>query len=90
MLSIGRKPGEYVMIGDDICVKVISVDGMLRLAIEAPRDIPIVRGELYEKKLAEQGLSTKEVKPEGKKKGDPEKEKSAGKPLSNIGFTPAR
>lgn len=53
MLSIGRKPGEYVMIGDDICVKVISVDGMLRLAIEAPKEIPIVRGELYEKGLAE-------------------------------------
>ena len=65
MLSIGRKPGEYVMIGDNICVKVISVDGMLRLAIEAPREVPIVRGELYEKRLAERGSSVEAGRAEG-------------------------
>lgn len=49
MLVIGRKPGEYVMIGDNIKVKVVKSDqGDLRLAIEAPRDIEITRGELYE------------------------------------------
>lgn len=47
MLVLGRKPGEYVMIGDDIKVKVIkSEEGDLRLAIEAPKEISIVRGEL--------------------------------------------
>ncbi len=50
MLVIGRKPGEYVMINDNIMVKVVkSEDGDLRLAIEAPRDIRIVRGEIFEK-----------------------------------------
>ena len=50
MLVIGRKPNEYVMIGDNIMVKVVkSEDGDLRLAIDAPRDIPIMRGEVYEK-----------------------------------------
>jgi carbon storage regulator len=50
MLVIGRKPGEYVVINDNILVKVIkSEDGDLRLAIDAPKDITIVRGELYEK-----------------------------------------
>jgi carbon storage regulator len=50
MLVIGRKPGEYVMINDNIMVKVVkSDDGDLRLAIDAPRDIRIVRGEIYEK-----------------------------------------
>ncbi len=49
MLVIGRKPGEYVMINNNIMVKVIkSEDGDLRLAIDAPRDIRIVRGEIYE------------------------------------------
>ncbi|KGP73566.1 carbon storage regulator [Pontibacillus yanchengensis Y32] len=49
MLVIGRKPGEYVMLDDDIMVKVVkSEDGHLRLAIDAPKDVKITRGELYE------------------------------------------
>ena len=55
MLVLGRKPGEYVMIGQDVMVKVIkSEDGDLRLAIDAPRSINIVRGELYERQAKEQ------------------------------------
>ncbi|WP_168123933.1 carbon storage regulator [Paenibacillus sp. HB172176] len=47
MLVVGRKPGEYVVINDKIIVKVIkSKDGQLRLAIDAPEEISIVRGEL--------------------------------------------
>lgn len=53
MLAMGRKPGEYIMIGDDIMVKVISTDGMLRLAIDAPKDVRIRRGEVYEREMAE-------------------------------------
>jgi len=50
MLVLGRKPGEYVMIGDNIKVKVIKGDnGDLRLAIDAPREVTITRGEVYEK-----------------------------------------
>ncbi len=48
MLTLGRKPGEYVMIGDEIMVKVVKTSDGLRLAIDAPKDVPIVRGELYE------------------------------------------
>lgn len=49
MLVLGRKPGEFVMIGGNIMVKVVrSDDGDLRLAIEAPKDINILRGEIYE------------------------------------------
>ena len=49
MLVLGRKPGEYIMIGKDIMVKVVkSDDGDLRLAIDAPKYINITRGELYE------------------------------------------
>lgn len=49
MLSLGRNPGEYVVIGNDIVVEVVSVGGMLRLAIDAPKDVKIIRGEIYEK-----------------------------------------
>ena len=48
MLSLGRNPGEYIMIGDDIVVQVISMDGTMRLAVEAPKDVKVVRGEVYE------------------------------------------
>lgn len=48
MLVLGRKPGEYVMIGE-VMVKVVrSNSGDLRLAIEAPKSTTITRGELYE------------------------------------------
>ncbi len=67
MLVLGRKPGEYVVINDNIKVKVIkSEDGQLRLAIDAPREIPITRGELYEKQQAK--LET-EVKVEKSRTG---------------------
>lgn len=49
MLVLGRKPGEYVLIDNNIMVKVVkSEEGHLRLAIEAPKHVSIVRGELFE------------------------------------------
>ena len=55
MLVLGRKPGEYVMINNTIKVEVVkSEEGHLRLAIDAPREIPIVRGEIYEEQLLNQ------------------------------------
>lgn len=52
MLVLGRKPGEYVRIGENIVVKVVkSEDGELRLVIDAPREINIIRGEIYERQL---------------------------------------
>jgi len=50
MLVLGRKPGEYVLIGSDIMVKVVkSEEGDLRLAIDAPKNVNILRGEVYER-----------------------------------------
>ncbi|RMD04336.1 carbon storage regulator [Clostridium autoethanogenum] len=49
MLVLGRKPGEYIVIGDNIKVKVVKSEaGDLRLAIDAPRDVKITRGEVWE------------------------------------------
>ena len=48
MLVIGRKKGEAFLIGEDIEITVVKVeDGSVKLAIEAPRDISILRKELY-------------------------------------------
>ena len=47
MLVLGMKPGEHIMIGDQIMVKVVrSEKGDLRLAIDAPAEIKITRGDL--------------------------------------------
>jgi len=49
MLVLSRKPGESIMIGDRIEVRIHKVDGdMVRLCIEAPREVAIYRKELFE------------------------------------------
>lgn len=48
MLVLGRRPGESIMIGDNIRVKLIEENGDLRLAIDAPKELRIMRGEVYE------------------------------------------
>lgn len=47
MLVLARKIDESIVIGDDIVVKVISVDnGVVKLGIDAPKDVSILRDEL--------------------------------------------
>ena len=48
MLILTRKPSETVMIGDDITVTVLSVQGnQVRVGINAPRDTDVHREEIY-------------------------------------------
>lgn len=47
MLVLTRKLMERLYIGGDICVTVVRLEGsQVRLGIEAPRHIPVVRAEL--------------------------------------------
>ena len=49
MLVLARKLDESIVIGDNISIKVISVDkGVVKLGIDAPRDVSIIRNELLE------------------------------------------
>ena len=49
MLMLQRKVGETIVISDNICIKVVDAsNGSVRLAIDAPREISILRGELIE------------------------------------------
>ena len=48
MLTLGRKPGEYIVINENIIVTVDEEDGYFRVSIDAPREMSIVRGEVYE------------------------------------------
>lgn len=51
MLVLTRYLGQSVCIGQDITVTVLAVDGNhVRLGIDAPRDVPVDREELAERK----------------------------------------
>ena len=48
MLVLTRKSNQSIMIGDDIEVSVLSILGeKVRIGIQAPRDIPVFRKEVY-------------------------------------------
>ena len=47
MLVLSRKVGERILLGDKIRITVVRVSGGgVRLGIEAPADIPVVREEV--------------------------------------------
>lgn len=49
MLIITRKKGESIMIGDDIEITISKIDdGSVKIGIEAPNNVNILRKELYE------------------------------------------
>jgi carbon storage regulator len=49
MLVLSRKPGERILIGDNVAVTVIRIGpNTVRLGIDAPKDMNIVREELDE------------------------------------------
>lgn len=54
MLALTRKVGERLVIGNNIVITVISIKGdNIRLAMDAPKDIKIYRGEVYDAIVAE-------------------------------------
>jgi carbon storage regulator len=49
MLVLSRRAGESVVLGDNITITVIEVRGdVVRVGIDAPRAVPVHRGELLE------------------------------------------
>jgi carbon storage regulator len=65
MLVLNRKPGERVMIGDEIEVTVLRVQGnQVKLGIRSPEEIPIHREELYRRIVSDEG-NREEVGPRG-------------------------
>jgi len=57
MLVLSRKLGETIVIGDDIVVRVASVQGnRVKLAIEAPQSRRIMRGEIAGQQVGDGAL----------------------------------
>lgn len=48
MLVLSRKEGEEVVIGDDVVITIVRIEGdRVRLGVQAPTDVPVHRREVY-------------------------------------------
>jgi carbon storage regulator len=54
MLMLTRKAGESIVIGNNIVINIVSIQGKnVRIGVEAPKDVSIYRGEIYNKIVRE-------------------------------------
>lgn len=64
-LVLSRQRDETIMVGDDIQVTVVAIRGdKVRLAVFAPKGVPIHRKEVYEA-IQRENRAAAQVKPEG-------------------------
>jgi len=68
MLALTRKKGESIIIGDNIEVVVLSVQGdLVKIGIEAPRAVPVNRKEIFlqileqNRRAAERPVSVQDI-----------------------------
>lgn len=49
MLALSRKPGQSLVIGDNIKITIVAVEGsVVKIAVDAPKEIPVHRFEVFE------------------------------------------
>ncbi len=96
MLVLTRRPGESVVIGNNIVVTVLEVRGeQIRLGIDAPRSVTVHREEIYRQVMSENVAAVastataaqdllRRKKPAGGAPG------SAGTPVQQRPSTPVR
>ncbi len=74
MLILTRKIQEAIIINDNVTITVLSVNGgQVRIGIDAPRDVPVHREEIYH-----------QIKKEGHKSKSESKHKAEAKPEAKI------
>ena len=72
MLKLSLAPGEYLTIGDNVVVQVYRAENARTyLAIDAPREVPIVRGAVREREGAQPPAKLAQVPQKGHKSGNP-------------------
>ena len=70
MLILSRRPGESLTIGDDVVVTVVGVSGnQIRLGITAPREVRVLREEVYNV-MQEENLAAANALDSNRKVGD--------------------
>lgn len=58
MLTLTRRIGEQLLIGDDILIEVLEISGgQVRLGVTAPMKIKVLRDELLEEEELDQRLA---------------------------------
>lgn len=64
MLILSRKKDEVIRIGDDIKIMIVDIrhGGKVRLGIDAPKDIPVHRDEVYQQIQKEKEEKEKPLK----------------------------
>lgn len=51
MLVLSRKPSQKLLIGDDIVITIVRIGpGVVRIGVDAPRGVNVVREEIVEEK----------------------------------------
>ncbi len=68
MLVVTRQPGEGIKIGEDIEVTIVKIDdNSVKVSINAPKEVKILRSELY-KEVGEENVNASKINVELLKK----------------------
>ncbi len=80
MLILSRRSGESITIGNDITVTIVDISGsQVRLGIAAPREVRVLREEIYQA-IQEENRAAANVPDSGRKLEDALKRLQSKKP----------
>ncbi|QGU00430.1 Carbon storage regulator [Candidatus Syntrophocurvum alkaliphilum] len=67
MLVLSRKKGESIIVGDNIEISIIDIQGdSIKIGVNAPKDVKIYRKEIYDQIIQENIQATQNISNLGK------------------------